>query len=392
MITSLAFILLFGFLIKILFNFFNFPELLGMLFFGMLIGPSCLDLIDPSLMNISGDLRTIALIIILLRAGLGISRKSLKNVGLASFKMSFIPGVLEGLAVALLAQKLLGFSFVEGGILGFILAAVSPAVVVPSMLKLMDQGLGVEKDIPTLIITSASIDDVFAITIFTSFLGLYFNKGTSLGLQLLNIPLSIFFGGLIGLCLGLVLVYILKRLKPNDMSVLVFSTALLLSQLDSFFSGRIKVASLLTIMVLGFIIREKSYENSLILTKSFNGAWNLAQVFLFTLIGAEVNIPLALKASGLGLVILAFGLLARSIGVLISIKGLDYNLKEKTFCIIAYLPKATVQAAIGGIPLSLGLPVGDLILSLAVLSILVTAPLGAFLIDYSSSKLLKKSS
>lgn len=392
MISSFAFILLFGFISKTVFEKMKLPGLLGMILFGIIIGPHSLNLIDKSILNISSDLRNIALIVILLRAGLGINKNSLKNVGSATLKMSFIPGVLEGLTVAFLATKLLQFTPIQGGILGFILAAVSPAVVVPSMLKLMEKGLGTDKDIPTLIMSSTSIDDVVAITIFGAFINMYFNEGTSILFQLLNIPFSIILGLLFGFIIGFILTFIFKNFSISNMGrvLIVLSTSMIFSEIESLINMPVEIATLLGIMGIGFFIREKEFTIADELSASLNSIWFFAQILLFTLIGTEVNLSIALESSFMGIIIISIGLFARSIGVLLSIRALDFNNKEKLFCIFSYIPKATVQAAIGAIPLSLGVESGYTILTIAVLSIILTAPIGSILIDKFSTILLQK--
>lgn len=392
MISSLAFILLFGFFFKVLFEKMRLPGLLGMLLFGIIISPHSANLIHESILNISSDLRNIALIIILLRAGLGINRTSLEKLGTATVKMSFIPGILEGLTIALISTKLLDFSFIEGGILGFIIAAVSPAVIVPSMLNLMDRRLGIDKNIPTLIMSSTSIDDVVAITIFGAFINMYFNEGANISLQLLSIPSSIIIGLLSGFLIGYILILFFRHFNTSNIAkiLIVLSTSMIFSEVESVFNLPVKIATLLGIMGIGFFIRENEYEIADELSLALNNAWFFAQILLFTLIGAEVNIFIALKSSFIGIIIIIFGLIARSIGVLISIKDLDFNNKEKLFCVISYIPKATVQAAIGAVPLALGVESGYTILTIAVLSIIITAPIGSILIDYYSNILLEK--
>ena len=390
MATSLGIIIILGLIFSKLFEKIKLPGLLGLLILGVLIGQYGIDLLDKDILSASGDLRKIALIIILLRAGLGIKREDLKKNGINALKMSFIPGVMEGFTIAFISIRLLGFSFVQGGILGFIIAAVSPAVVVPSMLGMIKEGLGKEKAIPTLIIAGASIDDVFAITIFGAFLSLYSGGENSIGLQLLNIPISIILGILIGGIIAFILVKIFNKYSITDVKkvLIVLGASVLFTSLETILKPNIEIASLLGVMAIGFIIAEKIPKTGNALSIGFNKIWTFAQMLLFILVGAEVNVLVALKAGKVGLIIILIGLIARSIGVLVSLIGSDLNLKEKLFCIIAYTPKATVQAAIGSIPLSLGVEGGELILAIAVLSILITAPLGAIGINYSGKRLL----
>lgn len=390
MARSLGIIIILGLIFSKFFEKLKLPGLLGLLILGVFIGPYGIDLLDKDILSASGDLRKIALIIILLRAGLGINKEDLKKNGINALKMSFIPGVMEGFTIAFISIRLLGFSFVQGGILGFIIAAVSPAVVVPSMLGMIKEGLGKEKAIPTLIIASASIDDVFAITIFGAFLSLYSGGEKHIGLQLLNIPISIILGLLIGGIIALILVRLFKKYNIRDVKkvLIVLGVSILFTSLETFLKPNIEIASLLGVMAIGFIIAEKIPRAGNDLSIGFNKIWTFAQMILFILVGAEVNVLVALKAGKVGLIIIVIGLIARSIGVIISLMGSDLNLKEKLFCIIAYTPKATVQAAIGSIPLGLGVEGGELILAIAVLSILITAPLGAIGINYSGKRLL----
>lgn len=390
MAASLAVILLLGLPAKRIFEKLRMPGLLGMLILGILIGPHGLNLLQEDMLNISSDLRTIALIIILLRAGLGINKDDLKRVGSTALKMSCIPGLVEGLFIALASVSLLNFTFAQGGILGFIIAAVSPAVVVPSMLKLMENNIGTKKGIPTLILAGASIDDVFAITMFSAFLGLYSGSHINIGIQLLNIPLSILLGIMAGVIIGLILIKIFKKyhIRDTEKVLLILGFSILLNQLESILKIKLQIASLLGVMTIGFIIIEKLPDVGERLSNKFNEIWVFAEILLFVLVGAQVDVNVALKAGRVGIIIILIGLIGRSIGVIISLIGTDYNWKEKLFCIIAYIPKATVQAAMGAVPLSLGVESGDIILAIAVLSILITAPLGAIGIHYSSEKLL----
>lgn len=392
MAISLGIILILGLLASCLFEKGKMPGLLGLLILGVIIGPYGMNLLKTDIINSSGDLRKIALIIILLRAGLGLNRGDLERVGNSALKMSFIPGLIEGFSIAFASIVLLNFSFVQGGILGFIIAAVSPAVVVPSMLKLMEKRLGEKKGIPTLILAGASIDDVVAITIFTAFLGLYRGSNKGVFIQLLNIPVSIMLGIILGAIIGIILVGVFKKYNiiDNKKVLLIIALSILFVELESILKAKIEIASLLGVMTIGFIIAEKSPNLGRELSKKLNGIWIFAEILLFVLVGAEVNINVAIKAGKVGILILGIGLIGRSIGVLISLLGTDLNPKERLFCIISYIPKATVQAAIGAIPLSLGVESGDLILAIAVLSILITAPLGAIGINLGAERFLEK--
>lgn len=391
MATSLAIIILLGLLANKLFEKFKLPGLLGMIIVGVLIGPFGFDLLSDEMIQSSADFRKIALIIILLRAGLGIKREDLKKVGRPAIKLSFIPGLLEGFTIAYLSMKFFNFTFIQGGILGFIIAAVSPAVIVPSMLSLMEKGIGEEKNIPTLILAGASIDDVFAITIFSTFLGMYGGGPINIGRKIFSIPLSIILGVIVGTVIGMVLVKIFKKyhIRNTEKMLYIISLAILLTTFETIIQSKIEIAGLLGVMGIGFVIFEKMPEVGEKMSLKLNKLWVFAQILLFVLVGAEVNVALAIDAGFKGILLITIGLVARSIGVILSLIGTKLNMKEKLFCILAYIPKATVQAAIGAIPLSMGVGSGDLILSLAVLSIIITAPLGAIAIKATGPRLLE---
>lgn len=392
MTTSIAIIIILGLVFNYIFIKFKMPGLLGMLILGVLIGPFVFNLLDEDILRISADLRKLALIIILLRAGLGISKSNLNKVGKTALLMSFIPGLIEGSTITLLSMRLFDLPFIEAGMIGFIIAAVSPAVVVPSMLNYIEKGLGSKKSIPTLILASASIDDVFAITIFTAFLGLYSGSSTNIGIQMLNIPISIVVGILVGLILGLVMVHLFKAFHIRDTKkvLIILGVATLLTSLEEVLSDIVPIASLLGVMTIGFIILERQEIVAKRLALKFNKIWIFAEILLFVLIGSQVNINVALDAGLKGLFLITLGLIARSIGVFISTIGTNLTYKERLFCAISYIPKATVQAAIGAIPLSLNVPSGEIILALAVLSIIITAPLGLIGIQWGSKHLLEQ--
>lgn len=391
MATSIAIIILLAIVSNFILEKIKLPGLLGMLILGITIGPYGFNLIHGDLLNISPDLRKIALIVILLRAGLGIKTSDLKKIGKPAIKMSCIPGILEGFAIAFTATKLLGFTFIQGGILGFIIAAVSPAVVVPQMINLIDNKIGTNKSIPTLILAGASIDDVFAITILTSCLALYAGKSVNLASQLLQIPLSIILGIGLGLILGFIIIYLFKKFSINMVKkiLIVLAFSILLTTLETIFKDKVLIASLLGVMTIGFILTEKLPKVAAPLSQGLNQLWIFAEILLFVLVGAQVNISVAFTSGPIGIVIIFIGLIFRSIGVTISLIGTNLNVKEKIFCVISYIPKATVQAAMGALPLSLGVASGDLILAISVLSILITAPLGAVGINVSSKSLLQ---
>ena len=390
MAASLAVILLLGLPARKIFEKLKLPGLIGMLVLGVLIGPYGFNLLQEDMLKISGDLRGIALIIILLRAGFGIDKDDLKKIGITALKMSCIPGLIEGLFIAAASMYFLGFTFSQGGMLGFIIAAVSPAVVVPAMLELTENNLGTKKGIPALILAGASIDDVFAITIFSAFLGLYSGSNINIGVQLLSIPVSIISGIIAGVLIGFVLIVIFKKYHIRDTKkvLLVLGFSILLNQLEAVLKTKLQIASLLGVMAIGFIISEKSSNIGERLSDKFNKIWILAEVLLFVLVGALVDVNVALKAGITGIIIIFIGLTGRSIGEIVSLIGTEYNWRERLFCVIAYIPKATVQAAMGAVPLSMGVESGDIILAVAVLSVLITAPLGAIGIHYSAEKLL----
>lgn len=300
--------------------------------------------------------------------------------------------MLEGFTIAYISMKFFNFTLIQGGMLGFIIAAVSPAVIVPAMLSLMENGLGKKKNIPTLILAGASIDDLFAITIFSTFLGMYSGNNINIGMKILGIPLSIILGILAGVVTGIILVQVFKKYQMRDTKKVLYllGLSILLTTFEDLIKSKIEIAGLLGVMTIGFIIFEKMPDLGSRLSSKLNKIWVFAEVLLFVLVGAQVNVALALDAGSKGIVLLAIGLLARSIGVILSLIGTELNMKEKLFCILAYIPKATVQAAIGAIPLSMGVESGDLILSLAVLSIIITAPLGSIAIKVSGKKLLEQ--
>ena len=391
MALSMAFIVLAGLLLNYIFTKLKLPGFLGMIILGAAAGPYGFNILDKNLIEISGELRTIALIIILLRAGLGINRNELKKVGPLAVKFSCIPGLIEGFTIAFVSMKLLGFSFVEGGMLGFIIAAVSPAVVVPFMIFLSEKGIGMKKGISTIILAGASADDVFAITLFTVFLGLYGGSSVNPVFQLLGIPLSIILGITVGIGAGLILVRIFRKFHIRDTKkvLIILSISIFLKGMENFLHDKVEIASLIGVMTVGVVILEKLPEAAERLSKKFNKIWVFAELLLFVLVGAQVNIHVALNAGLTGFLIILAGLAGRSTGVYISTIGSNLNIKERLFCILAYIPKATVQAAVGGIPLAAGVASGDLILAIAVLAIIITAPAGALAMSLSYKKLLE---
>lgn len=389
MLTGLGLILLLGYIGGKLASKLKLPPLIGMLFIGVLTGPYVLDWLDSDLLLVSQDIRTLALIIILLRAGLGIKKDQIKRVGTIALKMSSIPCIMEGITVMGLTYYLLEFSLAEAGMLGFIIAAVSPAVVVPSMLDLKDKRLGEDKQIPTLLLAGTSIDDVIAITFFTFFLGLGTEaRESSLAFDIISIPASIIGGVLLGavLALGIVFIFRLMHKKYVEKLVLLLGVSILFVE----WGEHIGIASLLGVMTIGFLLLEKIPTQSKEFSLALGGLWVFLQILLFALVGSEVNINVALDAGLTGVLIILIGLAARSLGVWLATWKSELNVKERVFCMIAYTPKATVQAAIGAMPLALGVEHGETILAFAVLSIILTAPLGALAIYASAPKLLKQ--
>ncbi|MEJ8542744.1 sodium:proton antiporter [Methanothermobacter wolfeii] len=366
------------------------PGILGMLILGIIIGPHGLDLISKSIMEISPDLRVIALIIILLRAGFGINLESLRKVGMTAVKMSCIPDITEGFAVMLAAHYLLGLPLVEAGILGFVIAAVSPAVIVPQMLSFIERRMGTAKGIPTIILTGASVDDVVSITLFSVFLGIYQGQQVNLLVEAIGVPLSILIGIVSGLAMGLSLVYLFRRfsIRNSEKTLIILGAAILLKNAGDIISAYIPVAALIGVMVVGLVILERMPDTGMQLSKKFNKVWIFAEILLFVLVGGQVDIRLIIQLGFAGLAVIVLGLAARSIGVLMSLKGSDLNLGEKIFCVAAYIPKATVQAAVGAIPLAAGVAAGETILAMAVLAIIFTAPLGAMATRVAGEKFL----
>lgn len=389
MLISFALILLvglgFGFIAKKL----NLPPLVGMLLAGILIGPSGFYLLDDSLLNIAQEIRELALIIILLRAGLGISKATLKKIGNTAFKLGFIPVLVEGAAVFLLAIYLFQFSWQQAGVLAFIIAAVSPAVVVPSMLKLRAKDYGEEKEIPTLILASASLDDVFALTMFSIFLGIYRTGEVAIFTSLAQVPVKIIGGILLGIGVGYILIKLFAFYDNLDLmhqAVILLASAIAVNAIGEY----VGVASLLSVMTIGYLILEEDVKLAEGFSKVLSRLWVPAEIFLFVLIGAAVELEVAYQAGLLGVLLIFGALVFRVVGVLIATQGSYLNFKERIFCGISYLPKATVQAAIGAVPLAEGVARGDLILALAVMSIILTAPLGAIGIEALAPKLLKR--
>lgn len=391
MLLSLALIFLCGMALGSIFSRLKLPPLLGMMMTGILLGPYALGLLDDSILAISPDLRKIALIIILTRAGLNLDLDDLKRVGRPAVLMCFLPACLEILGMVLLAPKLLGISILEAAIMGSVVAAVSPAVIVPKMLKLMEEGYGRTHSIPQLIMAGASVDDVFVIVLFTSFTSLA--SGSSLdALRFIRIPISILLGIALGALCGALLAIFFRKIHMRDSAkvVIILSISFLFVVLENYTAGILSFSGLIAVMTMGIFLQKKRHVVATRLSAKYEKLWVAAELLLFVLVGATVDIRYTLTAGVSALLLIALVLLFRMLGVLLCVLGTKLSHKEKLFCMIAYCPKATVQAAIGSIPLSMGLACGNLVLSVAVLAILVTAPLGALAIDLLYKKLLPK--
>ena len=389
MVLSVAIILCVGLVAQYIFTKLRLPGFIGVLIAGSILGPFVLDAIDSSILDNSEDIRKIALVIILLRAGLGIQKQTLAKVGMPALRLGFIPVLFEGTVILLVAYYVLGMSIVEAGMLGFIIAAVSPAVIVPQMLKFIERKKGEKSGIPTMILTGASFDDVVAITVFSCFVGFYLGQDVSITMQVFMVPLSIIIGIVCGVVLAIALLFVFSKtgLRYTHKTVLLLAVALFLTSLESM-QTLIPVASLLGVMVIGYVLLERSQTTAHHLSSKLQKTWLVAEIFLFFLVGAALPVTVILEAGMVGLLIIVLGLLARAAGVYVSLFGTSFSLAEKFFCMCANIPKATVQAAIGSIPLTLGLPYGEIILTIAVLSIVITAPIGAFITDKMGEKIL----
>lgn len=389
MLTSIALILLLGLFLSSLFSKMKLPGLLGMIIAGIVLSPHAFNLIDQSILSISADLRQIALVIILTRAGLSLDFADLKRVGRPAILMCFVPACMEIIGTIILAPVLLGVTVLEAAIIGSVIAAVSPAVIVPRMIKLIDEGYGKEHSIPQLILAGASVDDVFVIVVFTALISLA-STGTISAISFLQIPVSILTGIGIGAATGSILVIFFKKFHMRDSVkvLIILSFSFLLLELQNRLEGIIPISGLLAIMSLGIVIKQKYSVLAKRLSGKYNKLWVAAEVFLFVLVGAAVDLKYA-AAAGIFAVLLIIGALAfRMSGVAMSLIKTKLTRQEKLFCMMAYTPKATVQAAIGTIPFTMGLPCGQTVLTAAVLSILITAPFGAICIDNLYKKLL----
>ncbi len=395
MLASLALVFLVGLSTAAICQKIKLPRIIGMLITGIILGPYVFDLFDQSILGISADLRKMALVIILIKAGLSLNLKDLKKVGRPALLLSFLPATFELTAFLLFGPKVLGITVLESAVMGAVLAAVSPAVVVPRMVFLIDENCGTEKSIPQMILAGASLDDVFVIVLFTTFLGMAQGENINM-LSFANIPISILMGVAIGAVCGIVLAWFFETayahqhmIRNSIKVIIVLGTAFLLSAVEEWLSRVVAVSGLLAVMSMALVLAMRSAQSvTTRLQQKFGKLWLAAEVILFVLVGAAVDIRYTLKGGLPAVTMIMIGLLFRSVGVWISVLGTKLNMKERLFCVIAYLPKATVQAAIGSVPLAMGLPCGNIVLSVAVLAILITAPLGAIGMDMSYKKLL----
>ena len=395
MLTSLSIIFLVGLSMAFICRKIKLPRIIGMLIAGIALGPFVLDLLDPQILGISSELRQMALIIILIKAGLSLNISDLKKVGRPAVLMSFLPALFEIGAFVLLAPRLLHITVLDSAIMGAVLGAVSPAVVVPRMVQLMDENCGTDKQIPQLILAGASLDDVFVIVLFSTFISMA-QGGSAKIIDFVNIPISIILGILLGAAFGSVLAFLFElahkrgnSIRQSIKAIILLGAAFLLMAIETWLEGTVSISGLLAVMSMACVIQLRCRkEVSDDLSAKYGRLWLAAEVILFVLVGAAVDIRYTLQAGAMAVLVIFIALIFRSVGVLVCLIGTKLNRKEKLYCIIAYLPKATVQAAIGSVPLSLGLPCGNIVLSVAVLSILITAPLGAILMDLTYKKLL----
>ncbi len=397
MLTSLSFIFLVGLAMAAICQRIRLPRIIGMLLTGIVLGPYVLDLLDPSILSISSELRQMALIIILVKAGLSLNLADLKKVGRPAVMLSCVPASFELLGYVLFAPMILGVNRIEAAVMGAVLAAVSPAVVVPRMVKLMEIGYGTKKSIPQMILAGASCDDIFVIVLFSTFSGMA-QGGSARVMDFVNIPISIVSGILLGAVAGWLLslffetAYAKEHYVRNSMKVIiVLGVSFLLMSVENWVKPYISVSGLLAVVSMACVLKLRSIKAvSARLSEKFGKLWLAAEVLLFVLVGAAVDIRYTMGA-GLAAVFMIFtALIFRTIGVLICLAGTVMYWKERLFCVIAYLPKATVQAAIGSVPMAMGLPCGQIVLSVAVMAILITAPLGALGMDSTFEKLLEK--
>lgn len=396
MLASLSLIFLVGLAMAAIVQRLQLPRIIGMLVTGILLGPYVLNLLDPSILGISSELRQMALVIILLKAGLSLDLSDLKKVGRPAIMMSCVPASFEILGFFLLAPYVLGITRIEAAVMGSVLAAVSPAVVVPRMVQLMEQEYGTEKSIPQMILAGASCDDIFVIVLFSTFSSMA-QGGQAHLMDFVNIPVSIIFGILLGIAAGWILslffetAYAHAHCVRNSMKVvIVLGSAFLLMSVETWLKGIVSVSGLLAVVSMACTIKLKCVTSvSKRLSEKFGKLWIAAEVILFVLVGAAVDIRYTMEAGIAAVCMIFLALLFRTVGVLLCVTGTGLNRKERMFCVISYLPKATVQAAIGSVPMAMGLSCGKIVLSVAVLAILITAPLGAIGMDTTYQKLLE---
>ena len=397
MLTSLALIFLVGLAMAAICQRLKLPRIIGMLLTGILLGPYALNWLDESILGISSQLRQIALIIILIKAGLSLNLADLKKVGRPAVMMACVPASFEILAYVLFAPAILGVSIVEAAVMGAVLGAVSPAVVVPRMVQLMETQYGTKKSIPQMILAGASCDDIFVIVLFSTFSSMA-QGGSVQVMDFVNIPISIVLGVALGAVAGYLLggffetAYAHKHYVRNSMKVIVvLGVAFLLMAIETWAKGIVSISGLLAVVAMACVLKLRSTTFvSKRLSEKFGKLWLAAEVLLFVLVGAAVDIRYTMNAGIVAVVMIGIALLFRAVGVMLCMVGTQLNVKERLFCIIAYLPKATVQAAIGSVPMAMGLACGQIVLSVAVLAILITAPLGAIGMDASYQKLLEK--
>ena len=370
------------------------PSLIGMMIVGMLIGPSYLNLVPQGTLEISSTIKDVALVTVLFIGGLGISLEQIKQIGRPAVLLSVVPATLEGFVIAFLSMKFLGFTFIQGAILGFIIAAVSPAVLIPSMISLIDRKVGQDKAIPQMLLVGASADDTIAITLFTTFLGVYLQnqKGESISIvsQLISIPISIFASILVAFLLFKISEFALRKVKNDYIKVVVVFIISLMMRYVEKTTHTQYFNSLLAVMIYGFFIRNYMKESAQFILDKMNNIWKYGKLYLFSFVGMAINPTLVGEYIYVGLFMLTISLSFRSVGVLLALTGTNLNLKERIFCVIAYLPKATVQSAKSSIPLQMGVAGGEIMQAIAILSVLVTAPLGAIGIKLTSDKLLNR--
>ena len=370
------------------------PSLIGMMIIGMLIGPSYLNLVPQGTLEISSTIKDVALVTVLFIGGLDISLDQIKQIGRPAVLLSVVPATLEGFVIAFLSMKFLGFTFIQGAILGFIIAAVSPAVLIPSMISLIDRKVGQDKAIPQMLLVGASADDTIAITLFTTFLGVYLQnqKGESISIvsQLISIPISIFASILVAFLLFKISEFALRKVKNDYIKVVVVFIISLMMRYVEKTTHTQYLNSLLAVMIYGFFIRNYMKESAQFILDKMNNIWKYGKLYLFSFVGMAINPTLVGEYIYVGLFMLTISLSFRSVGVLLALTGTNLNLKERIFCVIAYLPKATVQSAKSSIPIQMGVAGGEIMQAIAILSVLVTAPLGAIGIKLTSDKLLNR--